>query len=152
MSIKNSVARQAVAVVAMERPYVLLAQPSRFDPSRAPAGKHTVWAYCHLPNGSTFDLSARIEAQIERFAPGFRERVLARSVLPPSALEARNRNLVGGDLNGGAATLWRLAARPVSIRTWRCAIYEERPVDANHEKLVHAQQMPKLANPINAVP
>jgi phytoene dehydrogenase-like protein len=96
-----------------ERPFVLLAQHSLFDPSRAPDGKHTAWAYCHVPNGSDFDMTERIEAQIERFAPGFRDRVLARSVLPPSELEARNRNLVGGDINGGAATLWRLAARPV---------------------------------------
>lgn len=97
-----------------ERPFVLLAQHSVFDGSRAPAGKHTAWAYCHVPNGSDVDMTERMEAQIERFAPGFRKRVLARSLLPPSALEARNRNLVGGDLNGGAATLWRLAARPVT--------------------------------------
>jgi phytoene dehydrogenase-like protein len=96
-----------------ERPFVLLAQHSLFDPSRAPAGSHTAWAYCHVPNGSAVDMTSRIEAQIERFAPGFGERVLARSVLPPRELERRNRNLVGGDLNGGAATLWRLAARPV---------------------------------------
>jgi phytoene dehydrogenase-like protein len=97
-----------------ERPFVLLAQQSLFDPSRAPEGKHTAWAYCHVPNGSGVDMTERIEAQIERFAPGFGERVLARSVLPPSELEARNRNLVGGDINGGAATLWRLAARPLT--------------------------------------
>jgi phytoene dehydrogenase-like protein len=96
-----------------ERPFVLLAQHSLFDASRAPAGKHTAWAYCHVPNGSTVDMSERIEAQIERFAPGFRDLVLARSVLTPADLERRNRNLVGGDLNGGAATLWRLLARPV---------------------------------------
>jgi phytoene dehydrogenase-like protein len=96
-----------------DRPFVLLAQQSLFDDSRAPAGKHTAWAYCHVPNGSTFDMTERIEAQIERFAPGFRDRVLARNVLPPRELERRNRNLVGGDLNGGAATLWRLGARPV---------------------------------------
>ena len=96
-----------------ERPFVLLAQHSLFDPSRAPKGKHTVWAYCHVPNGSTVDMTERIEAQIERFAPGFRDLVLARSVLPPAELERRNRNLVGGDLNAGAATLWRLVARPV---------------------------------------
>jgi phytoene dehydrogenase-like protein len=97
-----------------ERPFVLLAQHSLFDPSRAPEGKHTAWAYCHVPNGSEVDMTERIEAQIERFAPGFAKRVLARSALPPSELEARNRNLVGGDINGGAATLWRLAARPVT--------------------------------------
>jgi phytoene dehydrogenase-like protein len=96
-----------------ERPFVLLAQHSLFDPSRAPEGKHTVWAYCHVPNGSDFDMSERIEAQIERFAPGFRELVVGRSVLPPRALEEHNRNLVGGDINGGAATLGNLIARPV---------------------------------------
>ena len=96
-----------------ERPFVLLAQHSLFDPSRAPAGKHTAWAYCHVPNGSAYDMTERIEAQIERFAPGFRERVAARSVMPPAELERHNRNLVGGDLNAGAVTLWRLLARPV---------------------------------------
>jgi len=96
-----------------ERPFVLLAQHSLFDPSRAPKSRHTVWAYCHVPNGSTVDMTERIEAQIERFAPGFRDLVLARSVLPPVELERRNRNVVGGDLNAGAATLWRLVARPV---------------------------------------
>jgi phytoene dehydrogenase-like protein len=96
-----------------EKPFVLLAQHSLFDPSRAPEGKHTVWAYCHVPNGSDFDMSERIEAQIERFAPGFRELVVGRSVLPPLALEEHNRNLVGGDINGGAATLRNLIARPV---------------------------------------
>jgi len=97
-----------------ERPFVLLAQHSLFDPGRAPDGWHTAWAYCHVPNGSDIDMTERIEAQIERFAPGFGKQVLARSILPPLALEARNRNLVGGDINGGAATLWRLAARPVT--------------------------------------
>jgi phytoene dehydrogenase-like protein len=96
-----------------ERPFVLLAQHSLFDPSRAPEGKHTAWAYCHVPNGSDFDMTDRIEAQIERFAPGFRDLVLARSVLSPMELERRNRSVVGGDLNAGAATLWRLVARPV---------------------------------------
>jgi phytoene dehydrogenase-like protein len=97
-----------------ERPFVLLAQHSLFDPTRAPEGKHTAWAYCHVPNGSAEDMTGRIEAQIERFAPGFSKRVLARNALGPADLERRNRNLVGGDLNGGAATLWRLAARPVT--------------------------------------
>jgi phytoene dehydrogenase-like protein len=95
-----------------ERPFVLLAQHSLFDPTRAPDGKHTVWAYCHVPNGSTVDMAERIEAQIERFAPGFRDRVLARNAMPPAELERRNANLVGGDLNGGAATLRQLLARP----------------------------------------
>jgi phytoene dehydrogenase-like protein len=96
-----------------ERPFVLLAQQSLFDGSRAPAGKHTAWAYCHVPNGSTVDMTDRIEAQIERFAPGFRGLVLDRTVTTPADMERRNRNLVGGDLNGGPATLWRLLARPV---------------------------------------
>ena len=97
-----------------ESPFTLLAQHSLFDQTRAPEGKHTAWAYSHVPNGSEVDMTERIEAQIERFAPGFGQRVLARSFLPPSELEARNRNLVGGDINGGAASLWRLAARPVT--------------------------------------
>jgi phytoene dehydrogenase-like protein len=96
-----------------ERPFVLLAQHSLFDPARAPEGKHTAWAYCHVPNGSIFDMTDRIEDQIERFAPGFRERVLARNVMTPAELERRNPNLVGGDLNGGAATLWQTLARPI---------------------------------------
>jgi phytoene dehydrogenase-like protein len=95
-----------------ERPFVLLAQPSLFDPSRAPEGKHTAWAYCHVPNGSSFDMTERIEAQIERFAPGFRSRVLARSALGPAELERRNRNYVGGDINGGSAAFRQLVARP----------------------------------------
>jgi phytoene dehydrogenase-like protein len=97
-----------------ERPYVIAAQNSLFDDSRAPAGKHTLWAYCHVPNGSTVDLSDRIEAQIERFAPGFRDRILARHVMLPADLERRNPNLVGGDLNGGAQTLWQMVARPAA--------------------------------------
>jgi phytoene dehydrogenase-like protein len=100
-----------------ERPFVLLAQPSLFDPTRAPAGRHTAWAYCHVPNGSALDVSERIERQIERFAPGFRDVVLARSALPPGELERRNPNLVGGDIAGGADDLWQLVARPVLRRS-----------------------------------
>ncbi len=95
-----------------EHPYVLAAQPSLFDPTRAPEGKHTLWAYCHVPNGSSFDMTDRIEGQIERFAPGFRDRVLARSVMTPAELERGNPNLVGGDPNGGAAGIWQLIRRP----------------------------------------
>jgi phytoene dehydrogenase-like protein len=95
-----------------ERPYVLLTQPSLFDPLRAPEGKHTAWAYCHVPNGSTFDMTDRIENQIERFAPGFRDRILARSVLPPTELERRNANLVGGDIAGGVVDLRQFFTRP----------------------------------------
>jgi phytoene dehydrogenase-like protein len=96
----------------VERPFVLLVQPTTFDSTRAPHGKHVAWAYCHVPNGSTEDLTERIEAQVERFAPGFRELILARSSLGPGDLEARNRNLVGGDLNGGAMDLDQLFRRP----------------------------------------
>jgi phytoene dehydrogenase-like protein len=95
------------------RPFVLLAQTSLFDESRAPAGKHTAWAYCHVPNGSRVDMTERVEAQVERFAPGFRDRILARHVLDPAALERHNRNLVGGDPNGGAMDLGQLLFRPV---------------------------------------
>ena len=97
-----------------ERPFVLLAQHTLFDAGRAPAGKHTAWAYCHVPNGSTFDMTERIEAQIERFAPGFRERILARHEFGPPELERHNPNLVGGDANGGAFDLRQLVARPVA--------------------------------------
>ncbi len=96
-----------------ERPFVLLAQQSLFDASRAPEGKHTVWAYCHVPQGSTFDMAERIEKQIERFAPGFRERILTRSVTTPADLERRNANLIGGDINGGVQDIWQAFARPV---------------------------------------
>ena len=98
----------------IERPFVLAVQPSLFDSSRAPETKHTLWAYCHAPNSSNFDMAARIEAQVERFAPGFRDTVLARSVAPPLELERRNPNLVGGDINGGAATLSQLFLRPTA--------------------------------------
>ncbi len=97
-----------------ERPYVLLAQQSLFDQTRAPEGRHTGWAYCHVPNGSTVDMTERIEAQVERFAPGFRERILARSALGPADIERYNENYVGGDINGGAATLSQLFTRPVA--------------------------------------
>jgi phytoene dehydrogenase-like protein len=95
-----------------ERPFVLLAQPSVVDPTRAPAGRHTVWAYCHVPNGSTTDMSEHIMAQVERFAPGFRERVLAVSRTAPADLEARNANYVGGDISGGRFDLGQLFNRP----------------------------------------
>jgi phytoene dehydrogenase-like protein len=96
-----------------ERPFVILVQPSLFDPTRAPEGCHTVWAYCHVPNGSTYDMTERIENQIERFAPGFRPRVLARHTMNCADLERHNPNLVGGDISGGAAELRQLWARPV---------------------------------------
>jgi phytoene dehydrogenase-like protein len=94
------------------RPFVLLAQPSAFDPSRAPDGKHVIWAYCHVPNGWTGDATEPILAQIERFAPGFRDRVLARHVIRPSDLEAYNPNYVGGDINGGLQHWAQFFTRP----------------------------------------
>jgi phytoene dehydrogenase-like protein len=96
-----------------ERPFILLAQQSLSDPTRAPEGKHTVWAYCHVPNGSTFDMTERIEAQIERFAPGFKELVLAESAMAPADLERIDANLVGGDINGGVMDFRQLFTRPV---------------------------------------
>ena len=100
-----------------ERPFVLLAQQSLFDETRAPEGKHTIWTYCHVPNGSTFDMAERIEAQIERFAPGFRDRILAKSAMGSAELERQNANLVGGDINGGVMDLRQLFTRPVARLT-----------------------------------
>jgi phytoene dehydrogenase-like protein len=97
-----------------ERPYVLLAQPSLFDPGRAPAGKHTGWAYCHVPNGSTFDMTERIEAQVERFAPGFRDVIEARSVMTPADVERHDANYIGGDINGGVQDIRQLFTRPTA--------------------------------------
>ncbi len=108
-------------------PFVLLAQPSLWDETRAPAGMHTAWAYCHVPHASDVDMTEAIESQVERFAPGFRERVLARSARGPRELEAHNRNLVGGDLNGGLMDLRQLYTRPVAklvpYRTPRKGVY-----------------------------
>jgi phytoene dehydrogenase-like protein len=95
-----------------EKPFVLLTQSSLFDATRAPAGFHTAWAYCHVPSGSTVDMTDRIEAQVERFAPGFRELILARSTKSPAVLERENSNLIGGDITGGANTLRQLFLRP----------------------------------------
>ncbi|HEV2117155.1 MAG TPA: NAD(P)/FAD-dependent oxidoreductase [Terriglobales bacterium] len=107
----------------LERPFVLLAQHTLFDPTRAPAGQHTAWAYCHVPNGSKEEMLARIEAQIERFAPGFRNLILARSVMPPAELEAHNANLIGGDISGGSMEFrqmfMRMTARPSIRSPWR---------------------------------
>ena len=97
-----------------KRPYVLLVQQTPWDESRAPPGKHTAWAYCHVPNGSIVDMTAAIEDQVERFAPGFRDRVLARSTMNCAALERHNPNLVGGDVTGGANLLSQVFARPVA--------------------------------------
>ncbi len=110
-----------------EWPFVLVAQQSLFDRTRAPGNQHTLWAYCHVPHGSDFDMTDAIERQIERFAPGFRDCVLTRYTAGASALERLNSNLVGGDINGGAADLWQLFARPVvspaPYRTPRRGLY-----------------------------
>jgi phytoene dehydrogenase-like protein len=98
-----------------DHPFVLLAQPSLFDASRAPAGKHTAWAYCHVPNGSKVNMLQRLENQIERFAPGFGECILARHVSYPADLEQTDGNLVGGDIGGGVVDIRQFLFRP----TWR---------------------------------
>ena len=97
-----------------ENPFVLIAQNSLFDQTRAPADKHTAWAYCHVPHNSPVDMSAIIENQIERFAPGFRDCILAKSVKFPADLETYNANYIGGDINGGAGNLTQLFTRPVA--------------------------------------
>jgi phytoene dehydrogenase-like protein len=95
-----------------EKPFVLAAQQTLFDPTRAPDGKHTLWAYCHTPAGSTYDMTERIEAQIERFAPGFRDCILARNVMNPEDLEEYNPNYIGGDINAGVQDVMQLFTRP----------------------------------------
>jgi phytoene dehydrogenase-like protein len=95
-----------------EKPYVLVTQPSLFDSTRAPEGKHTAWGYCHVPNGSTFDMTERIENQIERFAPGFRDCIIAKKVSPPAELERHNANLVGDNISGGSNDIRQLFLRP----------------------------------------
>jgi phytoene dehydrogenase-like protein len=108
-----------------EKPFVLIAQPSLFDPSRAPAGKHTAWGYCHVPNGFAGDKTGQIESQVERFAPGFRDCILARHVMGPAQLETWNPNLIGGDFSGGAMTPSQLLFRPTEwqYRTSNRSIY-----------------------------
>ena len=103
-----------------QRPYVLLAQQSLFDRTRAPSGIETAWAYCHVPNGSTVDMAARIEAQVERFAPGFRDRIIGRHTMNTEAMEAHDANYVGGDINGGVADLRQFVARPkLGLHPWK---------------------------------
>lgn len=97
-----------------DRPYVLAVQPTLWDDTRAPAGRHTLWAYCHVPHGAEADMSSRIEAQIERFAPGFRDCIVARHAMGPATLERRNPNLIGGDIAGGAGDLRQVLMRPVA--------------------------------------
>jgi phytoene dehydrogenase-like protein len=97
-----------------ERPFVILVQPTLFDPSRAPKGRHTAWAYCHVPGGSPFDMSARVEDQIERFAHGFKDRIIARHNTNAVQMEAYNANYVGGDINGGIQDMRQILLRPVA--------------------------------------
>jgi phytoene dehydrogenase-like protein len=99
-----------------DRPFVIAAQQSRFDPTRAPAGHHTLWGYCHVPAGSSVNMTSAIEAQIERFAPGFRDLILARSTMGPGEMEQHNANYIGGDINAGLQDLRQLFTRPVPRR------------------------------------
>jgi phytoene dehydrogenase-like protein len=99
-----------------EKPFVILAQPSLSDPSRAPQGKHTAWAYCHVPRGSNVDMTVQIEDQVARFAPGFRDVIIARSEMAPAEIERRNANYVGGDITGGVQDLRQFWTRPVASR------------------------------------
>ncbi|MEO8218167.1 MAG: NAD(P)/FAD-dependent oxidoreductase [Acidobacteriota bacterium] len=111
----NEIARSSAAAASGgvdDEPFVLLAQPSLFDSTRAPEGRHTAWGYCHVPHGSTRDMTDAIERQIERFAPGFRDIVLARHTMNTAALENHDENLVGGDINGGVQDLWQFLFRP----------------------------------------
>jgi phytoene dehydrogenase-like protein len=106
-----------------QRPFVLFVQASVADASRAHGEAQTAWAYCHVPNGSTVDMTAAIEAQVERFAPGFLDRVLARNVMNPAAMRQHNPNYVGGDIGGGAADLRQFITRPVASRSpWRTPV------------------------------
>jgi phytoene dehydrogenase-like protein len=105
--------REVVCGKIPERPFVLVAQQSLFDETRAPHGQHTLWAYCHVPFGCGTDMSDQIESQIERFAPGFRDCILARHTIAAADLTRSNLNLAGGDINGGAANLMQLIARPI---------------------------------------
>lgn len=106
-----------------EEPFLLLAQSTLFDPTRAPEGQHTLWGYCHVPNGCTLDMTERIESRIESFAPGFRDRILARHVMTPAAMEAHDANYIGGDINGGTADLRQFAIRPTaSLHPWATAM------------------------------
>ena len=95
-----------------EKPFVLFVQPSLFDDTRAPLNKHTAWAYCHVPNGSTENMTDKIERQVERFAPGFKERILARHTMNTNELESYNANYIGGDINGGVIDIGQLFTRP----------------------------------------
>lgn len=105
-----------------EKPFVILAQQSLFDPSRAPKGKHTAWAYCHVPHGSEADLTTAIERQVERFAPGFRDTILARHVMNTQQMEEYNPNYIGGDIGGGVLDVRQLFTRPaLRFSPYRCS-------------------------------
>ena len=112
--LEEVVASEAASSKAAKRPFVILVQATICDPTRAPQDKHTAWAYCHVPNGSTEDMTDAIEAQVERFAPGFRSRVLARHASSPAAMQAYNPNYIGGDINGGIQDWRQLFTRPVA--------------------------------------
>jgi phytoene dehydrogenase-like protein len=115
--------RQAASGRLPDAPYMVLAQPSLFDPSRAPDGRHTAWAYCHVPHGSAQDMAGRMEAKIERYAPGFKEMILGRSVLSALDMERHNPNYVGGDINGGVQDVRQLYSRPVlSLSPYRTSL------------------------------
>lgn len=105
------------------KPFVLFAQQSAFDSSRAPDGKHTGWAYCHVPNGSRVDYTEAIENQIERFAPGFKDTILAKHTFSPAALESYNPNYIGGDINGGIMDISQLYSRPIlALNPYRTSV------------------------------
>ncbi|HET9399795.1 MAG TPA: NAD(P)/FAD-dependent oxidoreductase [Candidatus Acidoferrales bacterium] len=104
--------RAAAQGTVADRPFILFAQPTLFDSSRAPAGKHTAWAYCHVPSGNAADMLPRIEAQVERFASGFAKKIIGRSVMTPKDLQSHNANLIGGDIGGGSNDLWQFLFRP----------------------------------------
>ena len=108
---------------APEEPFIILAQPSLFDETRAPDGRQLAWAYCHVPHGCTIDMTERIEAQIERFAPGFRQVILKRSTLNPVEMQAYNENYIGGDINGGVQDFGQLFTRPTwSLKPYRTPV------------------------------
>ena len=100
-----------------DSPFVLLAQPSLFDSTRAPEGKHTAWAYCHIPNGSQVSRTVAIENQVERFAPGFKDIIIGRHTMDAMEMEAYNPNYIGGDINGGIQDIWQLYSRPILSRS-----------------------------------
>ncbi len=146
-----------------ERPYTLFVQPSLFDPGRAPAGRHTAWAYCHVPAGSAVDRTDAIEAQVERFAPGFRDRIAGRHVMGPAAMERYDANYVGGDINGGVLDVRQFLARPrLGLHPWATPVPRHVPVlvvdptrrwRPRHVRLARgaARAAPRSLNPSNGL-